>query len=61
MILDSFWGGLLLQFFCIIYGIVIENAQAFLNTGRYFEYFDIIANIIGSLLGSLVYHFIRQK
>ena len=47
--------------FCIIYGIVIENAQAFLNTGRYFDYFDIIANIIGSLLGSLIYHFIRQK
>ena len=25
---------------CIIYGIVIEIAQAILNTGRYFDYFD---------------------
>jgi len=46
---------------CIIYGIVIEIAQALLNTGRYFDYFDIIANIIGSLTGSLVYNFFRQK
>ena len=47
--------------FAILYGIGIEIAQALLNTGRYFDYFDIIANIIGSLIGSLVFYLIRKK
>jgi len=47
--------------FAILYGIGIEIAQALLNTGRYFDYFDIIANIIGSLLGSLVFYLIHKN
>lgn len=45
----------------IFYGCVIEGLQALVNTGRYFEYFDIIANIIGSFTGSLVYYFTRKN
>jgi len=45
----------------ILYGILIECAQAMANTGRYFEYFDIIANIIGSLIGSLIFFQISKN
>ncbi len=44
-----------------IYGFFIECLQAVLNTGRHFDYFDIIANIIGSLIGSLLYNQIRKN
>ena len=44
-----------------LYGVFMEVLQALVNTGRYFDYFDIIANIIGSLTGSLVYYFTRKK
>lgn len=45
----------------VLYGILIECAQALANTGRYFDYFDIIANIIGSLIGSLIFFLICKK
>lgn len=41
------------------YGIGMEFAQKALSTGRHFEYYDIIANIIGSFIGLLF--FIRKK
>jgi len=43
------------------YGFVIECLQGLFNTGRHFDYFDIIANIIGSMMGSLIYYLKRQK
>ncbi len=43
----------------IFYGIGMEIGQKLLSTGRYFEYYDIIANIIGSFIGLLF--FIRKK
>jgi len=45
----------------ILYGLLIEVLQGIVNTGRYFDYFDIIANIIGSLTGSFMYYFTRTK
>ena len=38
----------------IIFGIVMEIFQSVLNTGRHFDYFDIIANISGSFVGSFL-------
>ena len=52
---------LLALMFSISYGIIMECLQASLNTGRHFDYFDIIANIIGSLTGSLMYYLLRKK
>ena len=36
------------------YGILMELAQYLIFPGRYFEFFDIVANIIGSI-GSLIF------
>lgn len=41
----------------ICYGILIENLQDVLNGGRHFDYFDIIANISGAFIGTLVFYF----
>lgn len=43
-----------------VYGIIMELLQAVLNTGRHFEYFDIIANIIGSISGCLLFNFFKK-
>lgn len=40
------------------YGILIECAQYSFFPDRYFEVYDIIANIIGSLLGLIVAFFL---
>ncbi|MBX2815127.1 MAG: VanZ family protein [Saprospiraceae bacterium] len=37
-----------------LYGVLLECAQLLLTTSRHFEIDDIIANIIGSLCGSLL-------
>ncbi len=50
--------------FClgILYGFFIECVQYTFFPGRYFEIFDIIANIIGCLTGILLYKlFIKEK
>jgi VanZ family protein len=40
------------------YGILIECAQYAFFPGRYFEFYDIIANMIGSLPGLIVAFFL---
>jgi VanZ family protein len=45
----------------ILYGCLMEYAQLLFSEFRHFDYFDIIANIIGSMMGSLIYYFKRQK
>ena len=45
----------------ILYGVVMELIQEGFISGRHFDYFDIIANIIGSLGGSCVYYFLIRK
>ena len=44
-----------------IFGITMEILQAALNTGRHFDYFDIIANISGSLIGSFLFYLLRKN
>ena len=44
-----------------LYGILLESLQLILNSDRYFEVLDIIANIIGSMAGLLAYHWLIKK
>ena len=41
--------------FCVLIGIGLEGLQQTKLIGRHFEILDIIANIIGALLGSVLY------
>ena len=43
------------------YGFCLECIQGAFITGRHFDYFDIIANIIGSLTGSYLFYLSRKK
>ncbi len=40
--------------FCIMYGILMELLQFLISSGRSFDFFDIIANIIGANVGALL-------
>jgi len=46
---------------CSVYGFLMEILQFACFPGRYFEVFDIIANIIGSFTGLLVFKFFITK
>lgn len=52
------WGPIFLASF---YGFIMECIQGTSIQGRYFDYFDIIANIIGSLTGSYIIYLLRKK
>ena len=43
------------------YGVLIEIIQGTFFPGRFFEVLDIIANIIGSLLGVLIFIFLQRR
>ena len=45
----------------ILYGILMEGMQYTFFPYRYFEYLDIIANIIGCFTGMAFYHFSKSK
>lgn len=40
----------------IMYGVALECMQYVFFTGRHFEFLDIMANIIGCILGILVFN-----
>jgi len=40
----------------IAFGLIIETLQFWMNLGRNFELYDIIANIIGSILGLIAFY-----
>lgn len=42
-------------------GICLEVLQAVLQSGRYFEVLDIIANIIGALIALSGYHWLNKN
>lgn len=42
-------------FFSISFGVLMEICQFYLSNGRSFELFDILANIIGSILGMILF------
>lgn len=45
--------------FVISWGIAIEFLQRFMNLGRSFSEFDILANLTGTLIGFLFYKLLR--
>ncbi|MBK8517370.1 MAG: VanZ family protein [Saprospiraceae bacterium] len=42
-------------FFSVSFGVLMEICQLYLFNGRSFELFDIIANIIGSVVGLILF------
>ena len=46
---------LLLLVGCALYGILLEVAQFVFFPNRFFEWFDALANVLGALIGSLIY------
>ncbi len=47
--------------FCIVWGVMIEYLQDAMSRGRHFEVNDIIANIIGALVGVAVFSLLFKK
>ncbi len=47
--------------FAICFGIAMEILQSNLNTGRYFDIFDVLANTIGVLIAMLVIYLKLKK
>ncbi len=46
---------------CILYGIIIEVLQKTVTTYRSFDYLDMIANSIGSVLALLIFNVFVKK
>ena len=44
-----------------VFGITMELMQYYFFPGRYFEYLDIIANIIGAICGSALFKYVYIK
>ncbi|MGF1563887.1 MAG: VanZ family protein [Flavobacteriales bacterium] len=44
-----------------LYGTALEFAQTALTTGRYFEMGDIIANVVGCVLGIVIFRLIYGR
>lgn len=44
---------------CSMYGILLESLQYAMRSGRYFEFPDIMANIFGAVLGTLLHQPIK--
>ncbi len=42
-------------FFSISFGVLMEICQLYLFNGRSFEFYDILANIIGSIIGVILF------
>ena len=47
--------------FCFFLGLFIEICQGYFLPSRYFEFYDLIANIIGYFIGIGLYKLIKNK
>jgi len=64
MVLLALWAGtrsvdsrfFFIVAFTIGYGILMEILQKLMELGRHFDYFDILANISGSLIGAAIFY-----
>ena len=50
-----------LLLFSIIFGITLEFLQDLMPFGRYFDFYDILANIAGVIIGLIILHFYKKK
>jgi VanZ family protein len=48
-------GKKIILFFSISFGVLMEICQLYLFNGRSFEIYDVIANIIGSIIGLILF------
>ena len=46
---------------CFIYGIIIESIQELFLTSRHADILDILANTIGSVIGTLVFWNVKNR
>jgi len=46
---------------CFTYSILLEALQPIVMSDRIFDYFDIIANLIGCIIGIFLYNFVYFK
>jgi VanZ family protein len=44
-----------------VYGLLMELFQLWFSTGRFFEKFDLIANIIGAFVGAVIVKIVLNK
>ncbi len=49
---------MMLVLLCSVYGILLELAQYTLFPNRYFEWLDALANVLGALIGSVLFRLI---
>ena len=61
MIRKSMPNSLVALLFSASYGIFMEVMQQTLGAGRHFDNFDIIANIIGALIGTTFFYSLGSK
>jgi len=54
------WHWLLVFIISSSYGILMEILQELLNTGRQFDFYDILANIFGSLSGTMLIYMLYK-
>ncbi len=47
--------------FAILFGLLMEILQSNLNTGRYFDIFDVVANTIGVFIAVLIVYFKTKR
>jgi len=45
--------------YCFLFGILVELGQKYFLLGRSFEIWDIVANIIGSIIGILFFRILK--
>ncbi len=57
----SRWRMVALAVFCLAYSILLEAMQYAMHAGRHFDFYDIIANFLGILLGFLVFNTLLKK
>lgn len=53
--------GIILFIFCLGYGIIVEIAQKYLVANRSFDFWDLLADAMGTLLGLIVWGRVYKK
>ena len=52
---------LIIILLCVFYGIIIEIIQHLFIISRHADFFDILANTLGSILGALVFWNVKNR
>lgn len=47
--------------FAIFYGLILETIQEHVSPGRYSDIQDALANVVGAILGTVIYRFIYRR